>query len=50
MIGEPQDIVFVARKRLHSADWTEVLDAVDDLLRRSGLSDPNSRSSDKIVV
>ncbi len=36
--GEPYDVVFVARKGLHTADWAEVIGAVDDLLRRSGLT------------
>src|ERR1700722_12904247 len=35
--GKPHDIIFVGRKRLYSAGSQEVTDAVDELLKRSGL-------------
>jgi ribonuclease P protein component len=48
--GDPYDVVFVARERLYTAEWQEVIDAVDDLLRRSGLIRPAQCTSQPTVV
>lgn len=50
LTAEPYDVIFVGRKRLYAAEWTDVVKAIDELLIRSGLVKPILIGTQQIAI